>query len=178
MDGLKACSKCSTVKSLDEFHVHSKNKTDGRKTYCKACASAAGKQRYEAKKDHINAVAGLWKANNKDKVREWAKRYSEKNRVVIGEKYKAWAALNKDLVRARWTRRDARVRGAEGNFTASDIDDLMERQRGKCVVCKDDISKKYHIDHIYPVSKGGSNYPSNLQLLCPPCNRSKCVPSL
>ena len=30
-----------------------------------------------------------------------------------------------------------------------------------------------HIDHIYPRSAGGSDHPSNLQVLCAPCNLAK-----
>jgi 5-methylcytosine-specific restriction endonuclease McrA len=33
--------------------------------------------------------------------------------------------------------------------------------------------QSYHIDHMIPLSRGGSNWPSNLQLLCPRCNLSK-----
>lgn len=29
------------------------------------------------------------------------------------------------------------------------------------------------IDHMHPYSRGGSNHPSNLQVLCGPCNRHK-----
>jgi 5-methylcytosine-specific restriction endonuclease McrA len=31
----------------------------------------------------------------------------------------------------------------------------------------------YHIDHIFPVSRGGKTELANLQLLCEPCNMSK-----
>ena len=64
-------------------------------------------------------------------------------------------------------------RSAEGSYTKEDIEFLFSTQRGKCVNCLKGISDGYHIDHIYPVSKGGTNYPSNLQLLCAQCNYKK-----
>lgn len=61
-----------------------------------------------------------------------------------------------------------------GSFTKSDIDLMLLDQDFKCVYCKADLnSVGYHIDHIIPVSKGGSNYPENLQCLCPRCNLRK-----
>lgn len=50
---------------------------------------------------------------------------------------------------------------------------LLERQRGKCAACSCDIRKRSDVDHIVPVSAGGSNELGNLQLLCQTCNRSK-----
>ena len=44
MDG-KACSRCGTIKPLDDFHRHT-GRPDGRQTFCKACKSAYTKGWY------------------------------------------------------------------------------------------------------------------------------------
>ena len=48
---------------------------------------------------------------------------------------------------------------------------LCHKYKFSCVQCgkKDNLS----IDHITPVSKGGADEFSNLQLMCMPCNRKK-----
>lgn len=53
--------------------------------------------------------------------------------------------------------------------------EVFKRDRNRCVVCGQNASDgvTLEIDHILPVSKGGSNEKSNLQLLCTPCNRGK-----
>ena len=51
---------------------------------------------------------------------------------------------------------------------------LMRQQRNRCVYCGRHYSSHYlDIDHMDPVAYGGSNDPSNLQVLCGPCNRRK-----
>ena len=53
--------------------------------------------------------------------------------------------------------------------------DVMERDDYKCQMCGRTVEDgiKLHIDHIVPVSKGGSNDMSNLQVLCHECNLAK-----
>jgi 5-methylcytosine-specific restriction endonuclease McrA len=66
----------------------------------------------------------------------------------------------------------AKKKGAEGRHTVEDINALFAAQSGKCL-CGEDLNNGYHVDHIVPLSAGGTNWPDNLQLLCPTCNLSK-----
>ena len=51
---------------------------------------------------------------------------------------------------------------------------LYERQNGKCIGCLDFFqNRNLEVDHVEAKSKGGSDEPSNLQLLCSTCNRMK-----
>jgi 5-methylcytosine-specific restriction endonuclease McrA len=80
---------------------------------------------------------------------------------------------NPDKVRKHWADRRAREIGAEGTHTADDIDRIREAQRDRCACCRVKLHGGGHVYHIVALSKGGSNWPSNIQLLCEPCNLSK-----
>lgn len=51
---------------------------------------------------------------------------------------------------------------------------ILERDRFSCTICGIAPSKRagagLHIDHILPVSRGGTNDPANLRTLCSDCN--------
>lgn len=69
--------------------------------------------------------------------------------------------------------RRAREVGAEGKFTKAEVKALFERQRGKCAYCSKSIRDGYHVDHIVPLARGGSNWITNISLACAKCNTSK-----
>ena len=51
---------------------------------------------------------------------------------------------------------------------------LYGQQEGVCAGCKMDFPFKiFEVDHIIPQARGGTDHLSNLQLLCPHCNRVK-----
>jgi 5-methylcytosine-specific restriction endonuclease McrA len=51
---------------------------------------------------------------------------------------------------------------------------IYEKYKGRCAICKEKTPfDEGVIDHIKPVSKGGTSGPSNLQWLCHRCNGLK-----
>lgn len=91
------------------------------------------------------------------------------------EASKRWRVENLDKVRESNRNMKARRKGAEGKHTAQDIRDILARQKYKCVECGTSVKsqKNRHVDHIMPIKLGGSNWPSNLQVLCQTCNLTK-----
>lgn len=79
---------------------------------------------------------------------------------------------NYDRYRLLWRKYNT-LRRCDGQFTPDDIERIRKAQKGRCAVCRKPLRRKYEIDHIKPVTKGGNSRPSNLQLLCLPCNRRK-----
>ena len=68
-------------------------------------------------------------------------------------------------------RRYAREKGAEGSHTLNDWNKLKESCGYLCLHCGE--KKKLTKDHIMPLSKGGSDYITNIQPLCKNCNSKK-----
>lgn len=76
--------------------------------------------------------------------------------------------------RTSGNKRRVGIASSETHFTRDDVIGKYDDQKGKCVYCGIDLFiSKYHIDHIYPLARGGTNGPENIQLLCPTCNVSK-----
>lgn len=51
---------------------------------------------------------------------------------------------------------------------------IYKRDGGRCYLCQKELdAKSFHLDHLIPVSRGGSNEPNNLAVACPSCNKSR-----
>jgi 5-methylcytosine-specific restriction endonuclease McrA len=67
----------------------------------------------------------------------------------------------------------ARLLEAEGTHTAEDIRHIYEEQEGRCAYCGITLYDDYAVDHVVPLSRGGTNWPDNLAVACMFCNQSK-----
>lgn len=69
-------------------------------------------------------------------------------------------------------RRRANGVGGGGKFCRAQFLLMWDCQKGKCALCGSDLVD-FHCDHILPLSRGGGNDFSNIQILCPTCNLKK-----
>src|SRR5258708_5727106 len=95
--------------------------------------------------------------------------------TAIKNRTKAWIAKNPEKKRAQTRNRRSRLRMAGGKHTGEEVLALFRRQKRRCAnpACRVSIRDGYEGDHIIPLSLGGTNDISNIQLLCMPCNRKK-----
>ena len=114
---------------------------------------------------------GKWIAENRDKVRGYVKKWNDKNRGKVNEYHKVWKAKNPDKVATSRHNTRAQRKGAEGKHTAQEWRELCERYGNKCLCCGEE--KPLSVDHVIPLSKGGTNYIDNIQPLCLTCNKRK-----
>jgi 5-methylcytosine-specific restriction endonuclease McrA len=121
--------------------------------------TAKSRKRYAKDPTYYRIKSQNWRKNNPERTKEYGKEWEEKNR----HKRKTYKQ-----------RRRAAEKGADGKFYPEDILRIFDMQKGKCGICSTKKTiEMMHIDHIKPLSKGGSNWPKNLQLLCEKCNKKK-----
>lgn len=114
-----------------------------------------------------------YRIDNKEQIRIKAAQSRKLNKEKRAEQNRIWRKANPEATRAIRSRRKAKKLLAGGNHTSLDIKDLLIKQKEKCIVCNTKLDNSYHVDHIVPISKGGSNDKKNIQILCRFCNQSK-----
>lgn len=142
----KTCPQCQKLKPVIDFH-RNRLRHDGRDVYCKSCQSKIRKRDRQVRPD-------IYK--------------QRRHQQYIGNKEAA--ALETKIRRAR-------LNNSEGEFTYDDLLQMYEDQHGLCAYCGVRIfwhvKWDVNVDHIHPLSKGGSSWPANLALCCRYCNSSK-----
>lgn len=200
VDRTRVCAKCGCTQSVENFYVQSNGYM---RPDCKDCTKATVKEYADKNRDRRLVYGAQHYQNNKAIFQQKSREYRSKpeNRVKAAQKTAEWRKSNPDKVkshyvtqkesgisktysaRARKKRKDqirvanrnykAKKRSAEGHHTAADIQKIYEDQGCRCAACNVNVKNGYHVDHIVPLIRGGSNWPANLQILCPSCNLRK-----
>lgn len=166
----KQCSKCEGNRCVLSFS-RDKYKSSGLKSDCKQCV----KEFKDAKRGEINSQSRDYYRRNAGEIIkktssyrvnhiEWAKSYSKKYRESTDPDHKAALQSNER----------ARRHKAEGFITAREWKDLKDQYNHTCLKCgRKEPSVQLTVDHVTPLSKGGSNWIDNIQPLCITCNKER-----
>jgi 5-methylcytosine-specific restriction endonuclease McrA len=131
--------------------------------------------RYQANRQKkLIQKKGYYAENRKQKI-SYQMEWNRNNRDKTKKYNKKWVSTHREEARAVVRNRDAKKRKSGGKHTGAEIKDLAVKQNHKCAnsSCMVSLKGRYHVDHVIPIALGGRNDIGNIQLLCPPCNRSK-----
>ena len=90
---MKTCRKCEAEKPLDDFYRRS-DRTDGRDTICKDCDRARGKKYYANNKAKIAEKNKKWSEKNRDKMKMLQSDWYQKNKGKVSDQSRAWRRDN------------------------------------------------------------------------------------
>lgn len=171
---MKTCSACGVEKPLNEFHRHRRS-PDGRQYRCRVCTAAHDRARYAANPERASENNRRWRTANAeyrrayDIARKSEESYQERERQMRRARYAENPSPDKDRARRR---RALLHRATVETFTTADLlASWEERGLAGCSYCSD--GEFEHIDHVVPLTRGGSHALANLVPACTRCNTSK-----
>ena len=185
---MKTCSKCGT-KKLEEYFSKCSASKDGLYTYCKECKGLDNKKyrdghkkynrvwkkrHYQINKGKIAIREKRYYQDNKEKILARNKKYQRVNRDKMNEYSRKYAENNPDRRKLsnKICNHKRRAVIEDTEITLEQVNKLIEDSNNICFWCDIDI-EKMHLDHVYPLSKGGGHTISNLVVSCSTCNLRK-----
>lgn len=145
---------------------------------------AGGKVRYRSNHQHHLDYARQWRRENKQYLLAYNKKYRAENAEYFKEFGKKHRANNPEYYKHRSDMRRAALAGAAFGTPFTWIE-IMERDKWTCHLCEKPIRQKRwqqdnphdrwlgHVDHVIPLSRGGSHGAEFVKAAHAHCNQSK-----
>lgn len=172
-----ACKECAKQRARDWGRDNAEYASQKHKEYYAENKERVHKPYSERNAERIAANKRDWRKRNPDKVKKHKSESQKRNRPAANERIKRHYEKYPERRKAQTMIRIARKKNAPGKYTGQDINRMHEQQEGMCFYCGiriyPHIPKDMHVDHVIPLTKGGTNYPDNLVLACQHCNQSK-----
>ncbi len=135
------------------------------------------KEYSETHKEEIRKRSKAYKEAHREEIRQKAKEYHECNKVTITEKARLYRQTErgKEVGRIHTIRRRSRKKELPDTLTVSEWKVILQSQNNYCAGCATEFTGLIppQMDHIIPITKGGSTTKENVQALCEHCNMSK-----
>lgn len=125
----------------------------------------------EANREHLNACSRVRHANNPKKQREATAAWYRKNKERVSEYNRDYKKKHRKLIAFLQRQYVSRKNGAVGTATEEQIKSRLDYHGNRCIYCGRDGPME--IEHMIPLSRGGTNWPANLAPACRSCNSSK-----
>ena len=126
---------------------------------------------YLRHKESINAKTSTYRKLHPDQNRRACKKWAAKNQDHVRMARGIWRAKHREHNNNYFLIRRNVKRGNGGSFTAAEWLALCRRFSWRCCGCR--LRTKLTVDHIIPVSLGGTSFIENIQPLCQSCNSKK-----
>jgi hypothetical protein len=176
---MKKCKKCDINKSLLEY-CKRKDCKDGLHIYCKECQKVESNKYYSIHKKEHNDRTNSWSRKNKEYHMSLMKPYKEnkeyhreynKKRMLVDPMYRLRHSVNALI--NHHLKYNKISRSIE--YLGCTIDEYKQHLESqfKYEMNWDNYGSYWEIDHIYPLSKGGSFHYTNTQPLTVKENRIK-----
>jgi len=142
------------------------------------------RESYQRHKEKRVQEAVRWQTENPGRYKARQVIYRARDEAKEAERQRSKRRYIEDPAanRKRVRRYEHRKRAAEGRYTEEQWQARLDLYGHRCYLCGCDwdvlLRDEKHIDHVIPLSKGGTNWPANLRPACGTCNRGKSAKTL
>lgn len=167
-DKLRTARKKWAIDNADRLKAYQHQKYLQNADVVKARSKAQREANPEAFREYLKR----WTAENRDHISAYHKLKRIENPAPYRARNRRYQQKQSTKVRRRVNLRAYRARraGAAGMSTIEQIQARWNYFGGLCWMCRRPATS---MDHLIPLSRGGSNWPSNFRPACRKCNSSK-----
>jgi 5-methylcytosine-specific restriction endonuclease McrA len=185
---VKACIKCCARASAKKYAAENPEKRAAYRIEnpdkCAGASAAWAKANPEKRKsiknkyvarngEKIASYSATYWADNKDAIKAKCAKYHAENKVQRNAASADWERKNRDRRLELNQNRRTRKKLAGGKLSMGIRRRLYALQKGLCPCCSQPLEANCHLDHIIPLTLGGTNTDQNVQLLRAECNQKK-----